>query len=153
MREEILSRASYVETIHGQEPYGAGAHIERGLFLESGMVVFTVSMADGRCTMICTGDNRGTTVPYAVEGTRTINIACAVHIPGYAYAIEAKSLQKLALKYSHLDFLLRESSGRNREEIAQLSVCNRLHSLKQRAARLLMAIYDSVGSKTFSMTQ
>jgi len=110
-------------------------------------------MADGRCTMMCTGDSRGTTVPYAAMEGDVIDIACVVHIPGYAYAIDVKSLRKIALKYPHLDLLLRESSWRNREEVAQLSACNRLHSLKRRAARLLMTIHDGVGSKAFSLTQ
>jgi CRP-like cAMP-binding protein len=153
LREEVLSRASYVELGHGQEIYHAEADIDFVHFVERGVVLFTKTMADGRGTMMSTADNQGTTMPYAIVDGRTVDIACTVLIPGSAYAISLKALQQIAARQPALEQLLYENIWRNREQVAQLSACNRLHSLKERAARLLMTVHDCVGSKAFSLTQ
>jgi CRP-like cAMP-binding protein len=153
IRAEVLSRAHYVELIHGEELYRAEDPIERIHFVEHGVVLFTKTMADGRSTVMSTADSRGTTMPYATVDGQTVDIACMVLIPGWAYAMSVMALQQIAANQPMLETLLRESNWRNREQVAQLSACNRLHSLKQRIARLLITMHDDVGSKAFSLTQ
>jgi CRP-like cAMP-binding protein len=153
VREEIISRANYVEIHRGQEIYHAEANIELIHFVEHGVVLFTKTMADGRGIMMSTDDGQGTTMPYAAVDGRTLDIACTVLIPGFTYVVPVKALRQIAARQPSLELLLHESIWRNREQVAQLSACNRLHSLKQRTARLLMTVHDCVGSKAFSLTQ
>lgn len=131
------------------QPYGRPRHVH---FIQRGLVVFTKMMRDGRSTMIASAGSEGMSMPNILNGNTRPDIECSVHVEGASLAIDADLLERRAQALPVLQGLLRRYAGFMEEQIAQLSGCNRLHSLEQRCARMLLTVHDSVNAHTFSQT-
>jgi CRP-like cAMP-binding protein len=131
------------------QPDGRPRHVH---FIQKGLVVFTKMMRDGRSTMIASAGVEGMSVPNILNGNMRPDIECCVHVEGSSLAIDIDLLERRLHVLPILHRLLRRYAVFMEEQIAQLSGCNRLHSLEQRCARMLLTVHDSVNAHAFAQT-
>lgn len=142
-----------VELQRGQVIYRPGAHVKRIYFVNSGLIALIKTMRDGRSAMIATRGIEGVTTPSVVFGAHPTNVESIVQIAGTAYASDIKILRKLVGEIVSLRRLLSLYSRLVVDQFVQTSACNRLHSLEQRCARLLLSSHDNCFSESFELTQ
>jgi CRP-like cAMP-binding protein len=151
--EELAPYLEQTDLRRDQILYQPSSRIRRVHFIQSGFVVFTKMMRDGRSTMIGSAGCEGMTIPNILNGLLRTDIECSVHIEGTSLAIDADILVRLASTLPPLRTMLKRYDLFMDEQIAQLSGCNRLHALERRCARLLLTIHDNCGGQGFALTQ
>lgn len=149
----VLPHLDHVHLQRGQVIYRPGDKVRRVYFIEDGLVALIKSMHDGRAAMVGWRGVSSVTVPQVLFSMPTISVECVVHIPTDAYAADVVTLRNLIQDHPTLHTLLRNYSRYSVEQLVLNSACNRLHSLEQRYARLLMTGYDNVSSESFELTQ
>jgi CRP-like cAMP-binding protein len=122
-------------------------------FIQSGLVIFTKMMRDGRSTMIGTAGTEGMTMPNFLSGMVRADIECTVYIEGCSLSMSVDVLERLSARIPALCAALRRYDLLMGEHVAQISGCNRLHALEQRCARLLLTVHDNAEAQQFPLTQ
>ena len=152
----LAELAFYMERVkleRHQILYQPGEATRRVHFIQSGMIIFTKMMRDGRGTMIGFGGVEGMTIPNVLNGLVRTDVECAVHVGGAALAIDSVILQRVSSRVPDLAAALKRYALFMDEQVAQISGCNRLHALEQRCARLLLSIHDNANAAAFALTQ
>jgi CRP-like cAMP-binding protein len=150
---ELVFYMERVKLERHQILYQPGETMRRVHFIQSGMVIFTKMMRDGRGTMIGFSGVEGMTIPNVLNGLVRTDVECAVHVAGMSLAIDSVVLQRVASRIPDLSAALKRYALFMDEQVAQISGCNRLHALEQRCARLLLSIHDNVNAAAFALTQ
>lgn len=151
--DAMVPHLESVRLQRGQRIYQPGDHVRRIYFIDSGLIALIKSMHDGRSAMVGTRGPEGCTTPGALFGPNPLNAECIAQIPGDAHAIDLQALRKLMQELPTLEANMRSYGWHMIEHIVQVAACNRLHSLEQRYAKLLLTGYDSVASDSFELTQ
>ena len=137
----------------GQMIHQPGVPVARVYFVESGLVALVKSMRDGRSAMVGTCGTEGMTAPAVPFDAAPVNVETIVQVPGTALILETKTLRALLSEDEPLKRLLTLYGSLVVDQFVRHSACNRLHSLEQRCAKLLLTCYDNVPSESFEMTQ
>lgn len=148
----LLPRLERVALERGQVIHQPGARVKRIYFINSGLITLIKTMRDGRTAMIGTRGIEGLTTPGALFAANPTNVESIVQIPGIALATNVKALRKLMSESAVLRNLLGAYGWLVVGQFVQVSACNRLHSLEQRCAKLLLTCYDNVPADSFELT-
>lgn len=121
-------------------------------FPESGLISLVKVMGDGRTAEVGAVGPEGMVGVTSLLGMPEPAIEAIVQIDGSGHRIDASvlraemaqspPLRELALRYMHYRI----------DQLAQTAACNRLHTLRQRCCRWLLAAHDSVQLPTFVLT-
>jgi CRP-like cAMP-binding protein len=152
IREEILCACHSVEFPLGHVFYRAGATIDHLYFINEGLVSLLKTMADGRSAEIGAVGIEGLAGMFAGSGSDHAPADYVVQVPVAAYRIQSSVLQRQKLRHAELRELLRNYRFLLRDQLAQVSACNRLHTLEQRCCHWLLVAHDNVGGDEFPLT-
>ena len=151
--EKVSPHLEAISLRPGQVLYQPGASVGRIYFINNGLVALIKTMRDGRSAMVGSRGIEGITTPGTVFGAVPTRVECIVQISGSAYSINLRVLRDLVAEFPLLRRLILEYGGLVVEQFVQISACNRLHTLEQRYAQLLLTAYDNVASDSFVLTQ
>ena len=120
----------------------SGEAIENAYFVNTGLASFHTYMEDGRSVEIgSVGAEGGIGVGAAFEANRAVR-DCVAQLPTTALRIARTVLQREMSAHD----TLRDAVIRYRflfsDQLAQVSACNRLHSLQQRFCHWLLVLHD-----------
>lgn len=152
VRGQLMCACHRVELPFGQVIYRAGVALEDAYFVEHGLVCLLKSMTDGRCAEIgMVGDEGLVGAGATFEGGNAI-ADYVVQVPAVAYCINRSQLRRMVSNHEALRSLLAGYLSLLREQLAQTSACNRLHSLEQRCCHRLLIAHDSASADEFELT-
>jgi len=158
----LLARSEYrrlqpdfkqVALLAGQVLYAPGDTV-RFIYFPNNAVVSLLFEVDGHQRLEVAMEGNEGAVGFAIRlgGVRSRNMS-VVRDAGTATRIEVAALVRCANHGGRLQSLLDRYVHALVIHIAQLSVCNRFHSIDERLARWLMMTRDRVGSDKFLATQ
>ncbi|MBV8093778.1 MAG: Crp/Fnr family transcriptional regulator [Acetobacteraceae bacterium] len=121
-------------------------------FLDYGLVSLVKTMSDGRTAEVGTVGPEGMVGVAILVGMTQPMIEAQVQVDGSAHRLrtaalvaeveQSPPLRELVLRYLRYEIDL----------AAQRAACNRLHTLRQRCCRWLLAAHDSAETPTFTVT-
>lgn len=136
----------------GTNIFRMAAPVRRLYFINRGFVSIVKTMQDGRTVEIGThgdGDIVGLFSLYGIEQAAWDSV---VQVPGTAMRLNTDTLRAEADGDSELRDLLERYTFHVLSGMAQTAACHRLHSLKQRFCRWLLAAQDSAHTDTLPLT-
>jgi CRP-like cAMP-binding protein len=126
----------------------------RVYFPATAVVALSLAMHDGRTAGVGIVGHEGVIGLAAIGGaTSQAGTEATVHVGGTAWTITSERLRAAVRTSDSLRLGLERYSLALARQLAHTVVCNRLHSLEQRAARWLLLIADRVDSQRFPLTQ
>jgi len=153
--EDYVRIAPAMETIELRAKktlYEFEGPIEYAYFPEQGLISVLNGSSDGTCVEIAVISNKGFLGVSLALGFKTAMHSAVVEVPGWATRIRTEafmnqfehssSFRKLILKYIHCRLFM----------ISQWVLCNRIHRLQSRMARLFLIIHDQIGPAVFLLT-
>jgi CRP-like cAMP-binding protein len=150
--EAVLRHCDYVELASGQVIYAAAGKIEHAYFINSGLVSLVKTMEDGRSVEIAAVGSEGLLGLFAAYGFDRALVEHVVQVPAATLRISQKQLQNEIMKHDALRRMMTRYLLLVAEQLAQVSACNRLHSLEQRCCHWLLVANDNVFSDHFQLT-
>jgi CRP-like cAMP-binding protein len=148
----LLGDMDQVLLRQGQVLSRPGLAAEYTFFPEQALIFMVNDFADGRSAEVGAIGKRGLLGVSIALATATSFQRAVVEVPGTALRMKADrfiaefehrpSFRRIVLDYAWRKLLMTE----------QYVVCNRVHTLKQRLARLLLTLHDHFGCKEFPMT-
>jgi CRP-like cAMP-binding protein len=111
------------------------------------------TMKDGQAVEVGTIGNEGMVGLPVFLGRDSVPLGAFCQVPGEAVRMRSEVLRTEVGPGDKLHGLLRRFTEATFVFASQSSACNRLHSVKQRAARWLLHTHDRVGSDEFPLTQ
>ncbi len=152
VREEILRQCEQVELTSGQMIYAGGAAVDYAYFVNSGLVSLVKGMEDGRSVEIVAVGNEGLLGLFAAYGFDHALVDHVVQVPALALRFSRRALQTAMSKHDALRRVMTRYLLLIAEQLAQVSACNRLHSLEQRCCQWLLVAHDNALSDQFQLT-
>ncbi len=152
VREEVLHQCDRVELASGQVIYTGGAVVEYAYFINTGLVSLVKRMEDGRSVEIAAIGTEGLLGLFAAYGFDRALVDHIVQVPVLALRISRRALQKAISKHEALRRVMTRYLLLVAEQLAQVSACNRLHSLEQRCCQWLLVAHDNALSDQFQLT-
>lgn len=150
--DEVLRHCDYVELASGQVIYAAAGTVEYAYFINSGLVSLIKAMEDGRSVEIAAVGSEGFLGLFAAYGFDRALVDHIVQVPAVALRISQKHLQNEMMKHDALHRVMTRYLLLVAEQLAQVSACNRLHSLEQRCCQWLLVAQDNAFSDEFQLT-
>ena len=139
-RQQLLLLCHPVQFPSGHVIYRTADEIKDVYFIDSGLVCLLKRMEDGRSGEISVVGSGPSAAEYVVQ------VPVAPHCIGLA-ALQREMSIRVALR-NRMSRFLSLLTG----QFAQVSACNRLHSLEQRCASWLLIARDNVFSDKFQLT-
>lgn len=152
VRDDVLRRCDYVELASGQVIYAAAATVEYAYFVNGGVVSLVKVMEDGRSVEVAAVGTEGLLGLFAAYRFDRALMDNIVQVPGAALRISRKTLQNAISKHDALRRVMTRYLLLVAEQLAQVSACNRLHSLEQRCCHWLLVAHDNAFSDQFQLT-
>lgn len=152
VREDVLQRCDRIEVASGQLIYGSGAEVEYSYFINTGLASIIKRMDDGRSVEIAAIGAEGLLGMFAAHGFDRALQDHIVQIPVLALRITRRALQNAISKHEALRGVMTRYLVLAVEQLAQVSACNRLHSLEQRCCQWLLVARDNALSDQFQLT-
>ena len=152
IRVEVLRHCDHVELALGQVIYAAGAAVEYAYFVNGGLVSLVKVMEDGRSVEIAAVGVEGLIGLFAAYEFDRALVDHVVQVPVHALRISRRTLQNEIWKHEALRRVFTRYLLLVAEELAQVSACNRLHSLEQRCCYWLLVAHDNAFSDQFQLT-
>ena len=122
-------------------------------FPTSGMVSLAVIMEDGTATEVATIGKEGMVGTAVFLGSESMPVQAICQVAGEAVRMGSAALRKEAKRDGGLRDALERYTQALFAQIAQASVCNRLHPIEARMARWLVMTHDRVDVDEFALTQ
>lgn len=148
----MLDQCDHVELASGQVLYAAADAVEYAYFVNGGLVSLVKVMEDGRSVEIAAVGTEGLLGLFAAYGFDRAFLDFIVQVPAAALRISRKTLQNAMLKHGALRRVMTQYLVLVAEQLAQVSACNRLHSLEQRCCHWLLVAHDNAFSDQFQLT-
>jgi CRP-like cAMP-binding protein len=126
--------------------------IGRIYFLRDAVVSLLVPMEDGSAVEGATIGNEGMVGLETFLGDGKARSEMVVQIGGHAARLEASLFRDALRRSPALQALLHRYALALMNQIARTSGCNRMHSVGERVARVLLMSHDRVGRQTFPLT-
>lgn len=122
-------------------------------FPNSGLISLVVVMANGKTVEAGIVGREGIAGMPAVAGLERSPLLEVVQIPGDAFRVRIRTLQKILNASPELQQIIRKYTLVLGLHVAQTAACNRLHDIDRRLARWLLMAQDRVCSDTLHITQ
>lgn len=151
-RDEVLRQCDHVELASGRVIYAGGAAVEYAYFVNGGLVSLVKVMEDGRSVEIAAVGSEGLLGLFAAYGFDHALVNHIVQVPATALRISREALQNAMAKHDTLRRVLTRYLLLVAEQLAQVSACNRLHSLEQRCCHWLLVADDNAFADQFQLT-
>ena len=132
--------------------YAGGTAVEYAYFVDSGLISLIKMMEDGRSVEVAAVGTEGMLGLFAVYGFGRALVDHIVQVPATALRIERGKLQNAVTKHAALRRVMTRYLLLIAEQLAQVSACNRLHSLRQRCCQWLLTAHDNAMSDQFQLT-
>jgi len=136
----------------GEVLYHPDRPIKHVYFPESCVVSIVAVMSDGSAVETATVGREGMVGLAIFLGTDRVSAQAFCQVPGDAFRLAARVLQRETRRGRRLPALLGLYTQTLIVQIARSAACNRLHPLRQRCARWLLQTHDRVGADTFPFT-
>ena len=120
--------------------------IRLAFFLNSGIASLLVQTDDGRSVEVGIAGREDMIGLPLVAGLSSYAHSVIMQVPGEGFVVEGGVLQRLLQSLPELRNILIRRLGIRFLQLAQNAACNRLHSVKQRVARWLLAVHDRTDS-------
>ena len=133
--------------------YRQGQPIDRLYFPDSGVISLVSTMDDGKSVEVGVVGNEGAIGIHALYGSATMPCEALAHMPGEADSLTVTDLRWDSRNGGPLTVLLGRYSQSLLIQAMQTAACNRLHSIRQRAARWILTVHDRVQADRFPLTQ
>jgi CRP-like cAMP-binding protein len=130
----------------------AGAVADSLYFPDRGLVSLVKVMSDGRTAEIGCVGSEGIVGVAALLGIEQAAFETIVQIDGDAHTINTSALRAEMEKSTALKELILRYIYYSMNRLAQTAACNRLHTLRQRCCRWLLAAHDNARAPTFTLT-
>lgn len=150
--ERLAPNLGHVLLPHGRVVARAGETVDEIFFVESGLVSLVQRMTDGRVVEVAAVGPEGLTAPFALCGLHRVGIEQIVQIPVSAWRISYETINAELAGNDEDRQLIQRYARYLIGQIAQISACNRLHTLKQRSSRWLLTARDCARSDSFYLT-
>jgi len=152
-REWLESRWSRVSLEFKQVLYRLGDPIDRLYFPDSGVVSLVSVMRDGRSAEVATVGVEGVIGVHVMYGATTMPCEVVAQSSVDARVIDVDDLWADSRMGGALPPMLCRYSHALLIQTMQTAGCNKLHSIRQRAARWILTMHDRVGTNSFPLTQ
>ncbi len=152
VREEVLRQCEHVELASGHVIYAGGTAVEYAYFVDGGLVSLLKGMEDGRSVEIAAVGTEGFLGLFAAYGFDHALVDHIVQVPVHALRVNLRALQNAIAKHDALRRVMTRYLFLIAEQLAQVSACNRLHSLEQRCCQWLLVAHDNALSDQFQLT-
>jgi CRP-like cAMP-binding protein len=149
---DILRECRHVEFPSGHAIYQSGTAVNDAYFVNSGLVCLLKNMQDGRTVEVAVVGAEGLLGVLSVFGSGHVVADYIVQIPASVYRINLSVLQREMARHVELHQAIAKSLSVLTQQLAQVSACNRLHSLEQRCSTWLLIANDNAPSREFQLT-
>lgn len=130
----------------------ANKAITRVYFVTRGVVSLVKRLDTGETIEIATVGPEGMVGTTLALGSETTDHRAIVQVPGEALCMEASTFKRAVTATPKLQNLLMRYTVALLNQVAQSAACNRVHTVDERCARLLLMTHDRVKSDTFLLT-
>jgi CRP-like cAMP-binding protein len=121
-------------------------------FVESGLVSLVQRMDDGRVVEVAAIGPDGVLDPFSICGIERVCLESVVQTPATVFQLPCTVFLAEAAGIESVRRVLTAYARYVIRLIAQISACNRLHSIKQRSCRWLLTARDCARSDRFYLT-
>jgi CRP-like cAMP-binding protein len=142
IQARFAGRMERVELARGQVLYSQGADLERVYFPVSGLVGIQADTADGEAVESSIVGREGAIGAFEACGSRKFFAEAVVQIPGRAVRMRASVYRDLFEQSPSLRTAIHRYVEQLMSETRQFVVCNSLHAVEPRLARLLLEALD-----------
>jgi CRP-like cAMP-binding protein len=150
--QSLIQKFEYVDLPLHQIIYQPGEVIQYAYFPNQGIISLMAMTKENVSVEIGLIGKEGMIgLPIILSGNSSISLA-VVQIAGSAMRIEAKQLKAEFDRGGYFQFLLLRYIQVRLTQVSQTCVCNRLHHVEERLARLLLMVRDCLQTDNFSMT-
>lgn len=149
----LASRLVPVPLKPKQVLYRQGQPIDKLYFLDSGVISLISMMGDGKSVEVGIVGKEGAIGIHALYGPATMPCEALVQVAGQAESLKLADFRSDSRNGRLLTDQLCRYSQALLIQIIQTAACNRLHSLRQRAARWILTTHDRAGVNRFPLTQ
>lgn len=132
--------------------YESGDMMAHGYFPTDGIVSLLCTMQRGECSEIALVGNEGVVGVSLFMGGNTTPSRAVVQTAGYAYRLKASLLKEEFERGAALRSLLLQYTERLLEQMAQIGVCNRHHTVDQQLCLWLLLSLDRLPSNELNVT-
>jgi CRP-like cAMP-binding protein len=126
--------------------------IEFAYFLNSGMASLLVQTEDGRSVEVGIAGREEMVGLPLIADLPSHSHSVVMQVPGEGFMIEGHTLKRLLRSLPGLRSVLIKRLGIRSLQLGQNAACNRLHSVRQRVARWLLAAHDRLDSDVVRTT-
>ena len=133
--------------------YDVNVPIEHVYFLETGVASMLGVTRSGAAVEVATVGNEGLVGLPIVLGVDRAPMHVMMQVPGRGLRIDSDTLREALRAQPSLNEVLARYAQALFMLVSQGSVCNRVHSIRERCARWLLMTHDRVGRDEFELTQ
>jgi len=152
-REWFEPRWSRVSLKFKQVLYRLGDPIDHLYFPDSGVVSLVSVMRDGRSAEVATVGTEGVIGVHIMYGAMTMPCEVVAQSSVDARVMDVDDLWAASRMGGALPPMLCRYAHALLIQTMQTAACNKLHSIRQRAARWILTMHDRVGADSFPLTQ
>jgi CRP-like cAMP-binding protein len=128
------------------------SRIQAAYFINRGIVSKVIEMADGRGVEVSIVGREHMTGLQLVVGLNHLMHSLVVQVPGEGFRVSVETMKWALKSLPELDSALKRRLGIQSLQFAQNAACNRLHSVRQRLARLLLLTFDRMDDPVLNTT-
>ena len=140
--QSLIQQSEDVDLPLHQVIYQPGEVMKYAYFPNQGMIsLVAMTKEDASVEIGLIGKEGMVGLPIILGGNSSISLA-VVQVAGSAIRIEAKQLKAEFDKGGYFQSLLLRYIQARLTQVSQTSVCNRLHRMEERLARLLLIVHD-----------
>ncbi|WP_062017960.1 Crp/Fnr family transcriptional regulator [Aureimonas sp. AU4] len=148
----LADRLELVELRPRQVLHLRSLPFENAYFLESGLVSVIAELDNNEAVEVWFIGREGMVGIPAVLGSASSPFKRVVHVPGHAHRIAVKDLRAAMAASPTLNGLLHRYAYAVTVQVAQVSLCSRLHTVPMRLSRWLLTAQHSLGVSALPLT-
>jgi len=133
--------------------YHQGDSVDRLYFPQSGAISLLSVMPDGRCAEVGIVGSEGAVGVHVVYGVGVMPCEALVQADGEALVLPLEALRATGAAGGRLPTLLCRYAHALLLQTMQNAACNKLHTVRQRAARWILTMQDRMGGASLPLTQ
>lgn len=143
---EFLPFACAERLQRDHEPIGSVYFINRGI------ASILIETADGRSVEVGISGREDMIGSQLIAGLERLAPSVMMQVPGDGFRVDAALMKRILPSLPQLRQLLLRQLVIRSAQVAQNAACNRLHTVKQRLARWLLATHDRIESDLIATT-
>ena len=150
--EALRPYVRFVPLVRGDSLQREHVKISAAYFVNSGIASLIVQTGDGRSVEVGIAGREDMIGLPLVAGLQAYSHSVVMQIPGEGFMVDGSVLQRQLRSLPGLRETLIKRLGIRSLQLAQNAACNRLHTVRQRIARWLLAAHDRLGSDMLRTT-